>query len=92
MRGSEFVALPEVTDHTFASRSMVLNFTAYNRTACRTLVPWRVHGVNPPDITFRDSIIVHVYIASSVFACALCCFKNHVSAKKCLHNTFPGMH
>ena len=36
--------------------------------------------------------IVHVYITSSVFVCALCCFKDHVSAKKCLHNTFPGIY
>ena len=36
-----------------ASRSLMLNFTVYNRTASRTLVPWRIHGVNRPDITFR---------------------------------------
>ena len=28
-------------------------FTVYNHTASRTLVPWRIHTVNPPDITFR---------------------------------------
>ena len=31
----------------------MLNFTVYNRTASRTLVPWRIHALNPPDITFR---------------------------------------
>ena len=35
----------------------MLNFTVYNRTACRTLVPWRIHGVNPLDITFRGFYI-----------------------------------
>ena len=31
----------------------MLNFTVYNRSDRRTLVPWRIHGVNPPDISFR---------------------------------------
>ena len=33
--------------------TLMLNFTVYNRSNSRTLVPWRIHGVNPPDISFR---------------------------------------
>ena len=30
----------------------MLNFTVYNKTSCKTSVPWRIHVVNPPDLTF----------------------------------------
>ena len=30
-----------------------MNFTVYNKTARTTVVPWRILGVNPPDLTFR---------------------------------------
>ena len=32
--------------------TLMLNFTVYNRSDSRTLVSWRIHGVNPPDISF----------------------------------------
>ena len=56
MRIPIFVPLPKVTDHVFlpvAKCTLMLNFTVYNRSDRRTLVPWRIHGVNPPDISFR---------------------------------------
>ncbi len=31
----------------------MLNFNVYNQTAHRTVVPWRIHKVTPPDVTFR---------------------------------------
>ena len=31
----------------------MLNFTVYNKTSRKTSVPWRIHAVNPPDLTFR---------------------------------------
>ena len=31
----------------------MLNFTVYHRTARKTLVPWRINKVTPPDVTFR---------------------------------------
>ena len=31
----------------------MLNFTIYNRSDRRTLVPWRIHGVNTLDISFQ---------------------------------------
>ena len=30
----------------------MLNFTVYNKTSRKTSVPWRIHAVNPPDLTF----------------------------------------
>ena len=31
----------------------MLNFTMYNKTSRKTSVPWHIHVVNPPDLTFR---------------------------------------
>ena len=31
----------------------MLNFTIHNRRDHKTLVPWRIHAVNPPDVTYR---------------------------------------
>ena len=31
----------------------MLNFTVYNKTSRKTSVPWHIHAVNPPDLTFR---------------------------------------
>ena len=31
----------------------MLNFTVYKKTSRKTSVPWRIHVVNPPDLTFR---------------------------------------
>ena len=31
----------------------MLNFTVYNKTSRKTSVPWRIHAVTPPDLTFR---------------------------------------
>jgi len=31
----------------------MLNFNVYNKTSHKTSVPWRIHVVNPPDLSFR---------------------------------------
>ena len=31
----------------------MLNFTVHNRRVHKTLVLWRIHAVNPPDITYH---------------------------------------
>ena len=31
----------------------MLNFCVYNKSNHKTVVPWRIHGVSPPDVTFR---------------------------------------
>ena len=36
-----------------ATSCQMLNFTVYSKTNRKMLVPWRIHGVNPPDVTFR---------------------------------------
>ena len=92
---SESVALPEVTDHAFASRLM-MNFTVYNRTACRTLVPWRIHGVNPQTLPFEDSITtkrpisskedISWYVLNKVMYCPPACNSGKVPDEKLIFN------
>ena len=31
----------------------MLNFCVYNKSNLKMVVPWRIHGVSPPDVTFR---------------------------------------
>ena len=36
------------------SSTKMFNSTVYNKSVHKTLVPWRFHSVNPPDVTFRE--------------------------------------
>ena len=59
----------------------MLNFTVYSKTARKTLVPWRIHGVNPPDVTFGG----FYYQEGTRFVDG-----SHSAAQLELHTTFVG--
>ena len=45
----------EISDHAsfWQLLTAMINFTVYDCTTSHMLLPWRIHAVNPPDITFR---------------------------------------
>ena len=61
----------------------MLNFSVYNKSNHKTVVPWRIHGVSPPDVTFRG---FYHHEASRFIAEG----GSHSAAQLELHSTFVG--